>query len=89
MGLAAAPHDGARLDSRSSRILHAVLLHGELKRGAAGAASGYAPRKAGMLIKQLLAEELLLSDSPKGSVRLGFPGHASPYLFPDLVPRSG
>ena len=74
-----------KLDPQAACILHAVLLHGELGRGEAGRASGFAERKSSLLLKQLLNEGLLRSDTPKGSVRLGFPAHAMTYLFPGLV----
>ena len=89
LGMLPAPEKGSRLDRESDRILHAVLLHGELRRRPAGQASGYAERKAGMVLKQLLSEGLLISDSPKGPVRLGFPAHVMPYVFPELVPITG
>jgi len=85
-GLAPGPKGHEELNQQSAGILLAVLLHGELPRGEAGKASGYAERKAGLLLKQLLEEGLLRSDSPKGPIRLGFPAHAMAYLFPGLVP---
>jgi hypothetical protein len=36
----------------------------------------------------LLEEGLLVSDSPKGEVRLGFPIHAAGWYFPDLYPTA-
>lgn len=85
-GLAAGFAGMEKLDAQATAILHAVLLNGELGRGEAGRASGFAERKAGLIIKQLLDEGLLRSDSPRGVVRLGFPAHAVPYLFPGLIP---
>ena len=55
-------------------------------RGLAPGASGFAEHKAGQLIKQLLEEGMIRSDSPKGPVRLGFPAHAISYLFSKMVP---
>lgn len=85
-GLAPGIAGHEKLNEQSAGILLAVLLHGELPRGEAGKASGYAERKASLLIKQLLEEGLLRSDSPKGTVRLGIPAHATNYLFPDMIP---
>ncbi len=87
-GLVAGAGNLAKLDQQATAILHAVLLHGELGRGEAGRSSGFAKRKAGLIIKQLLDEGLLRSDSPKGAVRLGFPTHAQPYIFPELIPAA-
>jgi Fic family protein len=85
-GLVAGAESQVKLDQQATAILHAVLLHGELSRGEAGRASGFAERKAGLIIKQLLDEGLLRSDTQKGAVRLGFPAYALPYIFPDLIP---
>lgn len=50
-------------------------------------ASGLKERTARNLLTQLLDEGLLLSDSAKGFVRMGFPIHATGWLFPELYPR--
>jgi len=39
-----------------------------------------------MVLAQLLDEGLLVSNTPKGQVRLAFPTHVAGYLFPDLYP---
>lgn len=69
----------------SGKILQEVLLRGELGRGDAAAASG-SPRSGRDALPQLLAEGLLISNMPKGPVRMGFPPHAAGYLFPDMFP---
>jgi hypothetical protein len=38
------------------------------------------------VLGQLLDEKLLVSDTPKGAVRLNFPTHLAGHLFPDLYP---
>ena len=48
--------------------------------------SGMAERTGEVLLGQLLAEGLLVSDTPKGPVRLTFPTFIAGYLFPDLYP---
>jgi len=48
--------------------------------------SGMGERSGRQLLGQLLAEGLLVSDSPKGAVRLIFPTHVASYLFPELYP---
>jgi hypothetical protein len=45
-----------------------------------------ASQAAAILLGQLLAEGLLVSDTPKGPVRLAFPTFIAGYLFPDLYP---
>ncbi len=71
----------------AARMLQEVLLHGETARGAVVRASGLKERTARNLLAQLLDEGLLLSDSAKGFVRMGFPIHATGWLFPELYPR--
>lgn len=65
-------------------ILKAVFLAGEMKRGNAAQASGYRDRQARAVLKRLLDRGLLVSDSPKGSVRLAFPIFFAERLFPQL-----
>jgi hypothetical protein len=43
-----------------------------------------AASEARKVLSALVKERLLVSDSPKGRVRLGLPAHAVPYLLPDL-----
>ncbi|MFO7767122.1 MAG: hypothetical protein R6V33_11880 [Pelovirga sp.] len=51
-------------------------------------ASGLKERTARNLLAQLLDEGLLLPDSAKGFVRMGFfPIHATGWFFPELYPR--
>lgn len=71
----------------AGRMLQEVLLHGETARGAVVRASGLKERTARNLLAQLLEEGLLLSDSAKGVVRMGFPIHSTGWLFPELYPR--
>jgi Fic family protein len=67
-------------------MLQEVLLRGEMGRGDMIRVSGMAERTGRMLLGQLLDEGLLVSDSPKGAVRLSFPTHVAGHLFPDLYP---
>jgi len=90
-GMIPDPPSGMQLRRDAARMLQEVLIHGESSRGEVIAASGLKERTGRDLLGQLLKEELLISDSPKGSVRLGFPVHAAGWFFPDLYPvyRSG
>lgn len=47
---------------------------------------GMHPRLGSKIFPPMLNEGLLISDSPKGRVRLGFPTHAAGYWFPELYP---
>ena len=74
------------LRPEASRMLQEVLVHGVSMRGEIIQASGLRERTGRNLLGLLLAEGLLVSDSPKGEVRLGFPIHAAGWFFPDLYP---
>ena len=69
----------------AGKVLQEVLLRGEMARGEAASASGLG-RSGRDVLAQLLEEGLLVSSTPKGPVRVSFPTHISPYLFPDLYP---
>jgi len=70
-------------------MLQEVLVHGVAGRGDVIQASGLKERTWRILLGLLLEEGLLLSDSPKGEVRLGFPIHAAGWFFSDLYPAYG
>ena len=76
--------DRSQLKPEAIHVLHAVLLNGELSRGEATRASGMSERFGRDLLKILLKDELLVSSSPKGPVRLGFPLFAVEHYFPNL-----
>ena len=74
------------LKSEAAYMLQEILLRGEVGRGEVIRVSGMAERTGRMLLSQLLDEGLLVSDTPKGAVRLGLPTHVAGLLFPDLYP---
>jgi Fic family protein len=67
-------------------ILRAVATGGEVARGEAFRLTGIHPRTGSKILQTLLEEGLVVSDSPKGPIRLGLPTHAAGYWFPDLYP---
>ena len=69
-----------------SGMLQEVLIHGVSTRGDVIHASGLKERTGRSLLGLLLEEGLLVSDTPKGEVRLGFPIHAAGWFFPELYP---
>jgi Fic family protein len=85
-GMIPSPAGEKGLRVESARMLQEVLVKGEAARGAVIAASGLKERTGRTLLGQLIAEGLLVSDTPKGDVRLGFPIHAAGWFFPDLYP---
>ncbi len=85
-GMIPGPPGEKALRNESARMLQEVLVKGEAARGAVIEASGLKERTGRTLLGQLIAEGLLVSDTPKGDVRLGFPIHAAGWFFPDLYP---
>ncbi|WP_024302978.1 Fic family protein [Pseudogulbenkiania sp. MAI-1] len=65
--------------------LHAFVM-GEFERGEASRITGLAERTARSVLSDLIGEGFLVSDSPKGKVRVGFPIHALGSLLPNLYP---
>jgi Fic family protein len=74
----------SRLLPGSDRTISAVLHAGELERGRAAAASGYQERQARKVLQGLIATGLLVADTPKGAVRVGFPSKLLERYFPKL-----
>lgn len=85
-GMIESPIGKKGLRTESARMLQEVLVQGEAARGIVIAASGLKERTGRSLLGQLLDEGLLVSDTLKGEVRLGFPIHAAGWFFPDLYP---
>lgn len=73
-----------KLDPRGAAILEATLVRGELARGEAAAATGLGDRMGRAILAQLTGLGLLISDSPKGPVRIGLPADYLDQLFPKL-----
>jgi Fic family protein len=80
------PPGASALRNEASKMLQEVLLRGEASRGEVIEASGLKERTGRNLLAQLVGEGLLVSDTPKGVVRIGFPIHAAGWFFPDLYP---
>jgi Fic family protein len=76
------------LRTEADSMLQEVLIHGISSRGDVIRASGLKERTGRTLLGLLLGEGLLVSDTPKGEVRVGFPIHAAGWFFPDLYPTS-
>jgi Fic family protein len=80
--------DAGRLMKGSFNLLRETLLSGSVERGRAPEITGYADRQARKVLKGLLDQGLLVSDSPKGVVRLGFPEHVLAAWLPRLYPAA-
>ena len=75
-----------RLPKGSFDLLREALLAGSFERGKADAITGYKERQARSVLAELVAKGLLVSDSPKSQVRLGFPIDVVERWFPKLYP---
>jgi hypothetical protein len=67
-------------------VLRDLFLRGEIPRGDVARIVGVSPRTGQTITRELLSRRLVLSDSPKGALRLGFPSDAAASYFPNLFP---
>ena len=81
--------DAKNLPKGSFALLREALLSGEFERGKAAAITGSSERSARDILSVLTGRKLLVSDTPKTAVRLGFPLEAVERWFPRLYPVAG
>ncbi len=67
-------------------LLREALFSGEVERGKAASITGYQERQARSVLNELVKKGLLISDTQKGPVRLGFPLEVVESWFPKLYP---
>ena len=72
------------LKPESANLLEHALLLGEFERGESPRITGLPERTARRVLKDLISEGLLASETPKGAVSLRFPIHSLEELFPKL-----
>lgn len=77
-----------RLPKRSMALMKEALVLGEIERGRAPEITGYQERRARQILSILIKKQLLVSDSPKAPVRLGFPLDVVERWFPALYPTN-
>lgn len=77
-----------RLPKRSFPLLREAWLMGEFERGRAQELTGYGQRQARTVLNELVKRSLLISETPKGAVRLGFPINIVERWFPKLYPSA-
>jgi Fic family protein len=75
-----------RLPQGSFPVLREALLAGEVPRGRAPELTGYRERMARNVVSKLIELALLVSDSHRAPLRLGFPIAAAERWFPRLFP---
>ncbi|MDH5694978.1 MAG: Fic family protein, partial [Gammaproteobacteria bacterium] len=76
------------LPKGSYALLREALLVGEFERGKVEDITGLKDRAAREVLYVLVKKELLVSDSPRGPVRLGFPIDVVERWFPLLYPAT-
>jgi Fic family protein len=76
-----------RLHKGSMSLLKEALMFGEFDRGKASDITGYQSRQATTVLSQLTTAGLLVSETPRGAVRLGFPIDIVERWFPKLYPQ--
>jgi len=86
VGFAEREESAGGLPSGSAPVLRDIFLRGEIPRGEVARIAGVSPRTGQTVTRELLRRRLILSDSPKGVIRLGFPADAAGHYFPDLFP---
>ncbi len=69
-------------------LLREALLAGSFERGKAAFITGYQDRQARKIIASLVEKNILVSDSPRGPVKLGFPIDVVERWFPKLYPAT-
>ncbi len=80
--------EAGRLPRESDKLLERAVLEGAIERGRAGDITGYGPRQASTVLNALVEKGLLISDTPKGAVRLNVPPEVLESWFPQLYPSS-
>jgi len=78
-----------RLPKGAWPLLREVLNEGEVERGLAPEITGYKERQARTVLTDLMKRGLLVSDTQRGPVRLGFPIDVVERWFPQLYPGLG
>jgi Fic family protein len=74
----------ARFRPEATRLLRDLVFRGALPRGEVPILTGLEERTARRLVRSLVAEGFLGSDSSRAPVRFRIPAHAAPYFFLDL-----
>ncbi len=79
------------LDPRAAKLLKALFLMGQVKRGEARSIMGMddqSDRHARRIVSQLIAEGLVCSESHRAPLTIGFPTKVLRYYFPDIFEPS-
>jgi hypothetical protein len=74
------------LKPESAHLFIHAFSHGEFERMEASRITGLPERTARNVLNALVVEGFLVSDTPRGRLRVGFPMHALGSLMPNLYP---
>jgi Fic family protein len=75
-----------RLHQKTGQVLTEIAFRGEISRGEVFQIIRMSERTGRTILRSLLNEGFLKSNTEKGLVRLGFPAQAAGYWFPELYP---
>jgi Fic family protein len=75
------------LPPKAGRVLKALLYRGELARGEVGSVLGVTDRHARRIVAALIAKSVVVSESPRAPLRLGFPAALASRWMPGLFPE--
>lgn len=76
-----------RLAARSDRLLESLLVRGEIDRGDVERLLAVSDRTARRVTSGLIARGVVVSDSPRAPLRLGFPATVAHAWLPGLFPE--
>jgi hypothetical protein len=76
-----------KLPPRSGAILEAILYRGELPRGDVGDLLGVSDRHGRRIVRALTERDVIVSDGPRGKLRLAFPATLASRWMPGLFPE--
>ena len=77
-----------RLPSRSDWVLEKLLARGTLDRGEVAGLLGVSERTSRRVTSALLERKVVVSDSPRSPLRLGFPATVAHHWLPGLFPEA-
>lgn len=78
--------DEKELRPEAKHVLTEVMMRGEISRGEVPRLIGMGERTGNYLVKQLLKEELITSESHRAPLRFHIPAKVVGYYFPELYP---
>ena len=74
----------AKLPLRAARLLRAAFMQGQVPRGQAPEILNTSETSSRRIVRQLLHDGLLASESHRAPLKVAFPVHIMPYYFPSL-----